>query len=509
MYEGIEDIYRLLDAGRLKEALTQLQGISAQTNRWELRNQIESTLTAYGYMLQYAQQGMDDPNRKLFYQQTLRSAYELTDATNIALLALKKSGSYFDRIRTFTLQPAKAYSELEMQLETFTEDVTTAPLLYHEEKRRQAEMGKIHQAHESALSELFYKTWTTPFWTDNEAREATSLLQSMLVSTNDLAVMVSAITLSLLRVFDAKKFHFLLEAYKHENLQVSQRALVGMVICMTKHERRIPLYPEVTSRLSLLCEEEGFQKNLHTIQMQLLITRETTKIDKKMREEIIPEMIKNSKQLNDPKFRFDESEEPEDRNPEWEEWMDKSGMNDKIKELGEWQMAGADVYMSSFAQLKHYPFFHEIPHWFYPFDLSLPMLSPLEKEFNHSAFSPLKLIVHSDYFCNSDKYSFALAILEMPKSMRDMSMQQMEDQARMNEEQRDKLEALMKQKKEAKGISRQYIQDLYRFFKLWKRQEEEDIFQWKFNLWENPLFGEALQAPDFTKEMADYLLQKE
>ena len=40
MHEGIEDIFRLLDAGRLKEALTQLQGISAQTNQWELRNRI-------------------------------------------------------------------------------------------------------------------------------------------------------------------------------------------------------------------------------------------------------------------------------------------------------------------------------------------------------------------------------------------------------------------------------------------------------------------------------------
>ena len=227
-------------------------------------------------------------------------------------------------------------------------------------------------------------------------------------------------------------------------------------------------------------------------------------------EEIIPEMMKNAKQLNDPKFRFDESEDPEERNPEWEEWMDKSGMNDKIKEMGEWQMAGADVYMSSFAQLKQYPFFHQISHWFYPFDLNLPILSPLKKDFDGSAFSPLKLIVHSDYFCNSDKYSFALAILGMPQSMRDMSMQQMEEQARMNEEHRDKLEALMQQKKEAKGISRQYIQDLYRFFKLWKRhQEEEDIFRWKFNLWENTLLGDSLQEENITKELADYLLQKE
>ena len=121
MYEGIEDIYRLLDAGRLKEALTQLQAISMQVNQWTLRNRIENLLTAYGYMLQYAGQGMDDPNRKSFYLQTLRTTYELTDETNIILLSAKTSATFFDRIRTFAIQPSKNYSELQLQLETYTE----------------------------------------------------------------------------------------------------------------------------------------------------------------------------------------------------------------------------------------------------------------------------------------------------------------------------------------------------------------------------------------------------
>ncbi len=510
MYEGIKDIFQLLDAGRLKEALTQLQAISMQTNQWALRSRIENTLTAYGYMLQYAGQGMDDPNRSNFYRQTLRTAYELTDATNIALLSQKTSGMFYDRIRTFAIQPAKAYAELQLQLEAYTEDSSTVPLLYHDENRRKAEMERISQAHELALTELFDKTWTSVLWNETEAHQAGELLKSMLINANDLAVMVSAATLSLLRVFDAKKFSFLLDAYKYNSLQVSQRAIVGLVIALSKHVERINLYPSLISRLSLLCEEEDFRKNLYTIQMQLLITRETTKIDKKMREEIIPEMIKNSKKLNNPKFRFDETEDMEDQNPEWEEWMDKSGLTDKIKEMGEWQMAGADVYMSSFAQLKHYPFFNQISHWFYPFDMNLPLLAPLKKDFESSIFSPLRLIANSDYFCNSDKFSFCLAMLSMPKAMKDMSIQQMEEQARMNEEQRDKLEQLIQKQTEAKGISRQYIQDLYRFFKLWMRHhEEEDIFQWKFNLWENPLLGKCLQQDTITKELADYLLQKE
>jgi tetratricopeptide (TPR) repeat protein len=105
-----------------------------------------------------------------------------------------------------------------------------------------------------------------------------------------------------------------------------------------------------------------------------------------------------------------------------------------------------------------------------------------------------------------------MALQEMPKSIRDMTIGQLEEQTQMSEEQQqEKLKEFLQQTKETKGVSRQYIQDLYRFFKLWKRhhKEEEDIFQWKFNLWDNTWLGNALQKESTLKELADYLLQKE
>lgn len=509
MYEGIKDIYTLLDAGRLKEALTQLKAIATQTNRWNLQARIDECSTAYGYMLQYAAQGVEDPTRKHFYRKTLRTAYELTDATDLALLSAKGSGAYYERIRTLALRPAKTYAELQMQLETFTEDASTAPLMYTGEKRLQAEREKIYQAHEEAVAALFDKTWATPFWTDSEASEANALLQSVLVSAHDQAVMTSAVTLSLLRLFDPRKLGFLLDAYSHASLLVNQRAILGIAIAAIRHERRIALYPDLVSRLSLLSEDQDFRNNLHTIQMQLLLTRETTKIDRKMREEIMPEVMKNARQLNDPKFRFDEAEDPEDRNPEWQERMENSTIGQHIREMSEWQTAGADIYMSSFSQLKHYPFFHQPAHWFYPFSIELPLLAPLRKELDEATLSPLKLIVSSTHFCNSDKYSFAFALLNMPAPLRTQMMAQMDAQA-ADEESRSRLQQAYTTKPDAKAISRQYIQDLYRFFKLWRnRSEEEDIFQWPFDLWQNNLFGDALQGEDITRELADHLLQRD
>ena len=35
--------------------------------------------------------------------------------------------------------------------------------------------------------------------------------------------------------------------------------------------------------------------------------------------------------------------------------------------MNELQLEGADVYMSTFAALKNYPFFREVHNWFYPF----------------------------------------------------------------------------------------------------------------------------------------------
>lgn len=105
--------------------------------------------------------------------------------------------------------------------------------------------------------------------------------------------MVSAVTMSLLQIFDIRKFMFLLNAYTHQDTMLNQRAIAGIALTCYYYEKRILQYPEAVSRINELNENSEFIKNLHHIQIQLLqSSRETRKIDKKMREEIIPEMMK-------------------------------------------------------------------------------------------------------------------------------------------------------------------------------------------------------------------------
>ena len=95
------------------------------------------------------------------------------------------------------------------------------------------------------------------------------------------------------RCFDERKVNWLLDGLRHTNPQINQRALVGLVITLHLYSSRIALYPELEARISLFREDPNFSKQVNRIYIQLLRSQETEKIDRKMREEIIPEMMKN------------------------------------------------------------------------------------------------------------------------------------------------------------------------------------------------------------------------
>ena len=497
-----EEIIKLLDQYRLKEALTQMAEYAARTSDWQLKNELEALQTSYNLMLQYTSKGMKDPNKEEIYHKMLRTAYELTDRIHIAVQSIQDYGSYYDTMRTFVQIPPHSYAELQMQLEAYTEDMATAPLIYATETKRNEEMDAMRKRHETTVDELFEKLWVSTRWSESESMEARTLFNSLLIQVNDLSIMLSAITMSLLQIFDIRKFMFLLDAYAHQDSMLNQRALVGIALTCYYHEDRILRYPEAVLRMNELNEDPEFIKNLYNIQIQLLqSSRETRKIDKKMREEIIPEMMKN------PKLDLEGlDEDAEKHNPEWEEWIDRSGINDKLRELGEMQMSGADVYMSTFSQLKQFPFFRKVSHWFYPFDPQYQGIVQLSLGNNEQEMSLLNLLVNSDAFCNSDKYSFCFTMLQMPESQRTLMQQQLGQQNEAAEEIKERLKEMSQSKGRAEFVSRQYIHDLYRFFKLWlKRHEIHDIFEDTLDLWNKETLSQALLHKDYINKLADYL----
>lgn len=496
--EQYQHIVNLLEQKRLKEAQVQLEAFLWNCNDWTLRNRLEQAKVSYQYMLQYMRQGVNDPERQKLYRQLLAETWELAEQTRISLLD-EVSTRYYHSLHKNKKNIVAGYgmSSWLKVLESFPDDMAVCQLMPDNKQS----LDSALQRHEGTAQYLFLTTWGNSGWTVEEEQEARLYLESELLPVNDLCLFTGAILLSLMECFDPRKFSWLLDAATHADTQVNQRALVIIAIILHIHSNRLRLYPELMAKLSLLDEDGSFGKQLNRVYIQLLRSRETEKIDKKMREEIIPEMMKN------PKLNLEGlDEDAEDHNPEWEEWIDRSGITDKLRELGELQMSGADVYMSTFSQLKQFPFFRKISHWFYPFDPQYQDIAKLSLGNDEQKISLLNILMNSDVFCNSDKYSFCFTMLQMPESQRNLMQQQLNGQHEASEELKERLKEMSQSKARAEFVSRQYIHDLYRFFKLWSRRHEiHDIFEDTLDLWNKEALSQALLHKEYINKLADYL----
>ena len=505
--EQYQHIVSLLEQKRLKEAQVQLEAFLWNCNDWTLRSRLEQAKMSYQYMLQYMRQGVNDPERQKLYRQLLAETWEIAEQTRVSLLD-EVSTHYYHALHKNKRNMVAGYgmSSWLKVLESFQDDMAVCQLMPDNKKSLDSALKR----HEETAQYLFLTTWGNSGWTTEEEQKAKTYLDSELLPVNDLCLFTGAILLSLMECFDPRKFSWLLDATMHADTQVSQRALVVLAIVLHIHSNRLWLYPELEARLLLLNEDGSFGKQLNRIYIQLLRSQETEKIDKKMREEIIPEMMKNVSIMRNMKYGFEENIDENDRNPDWEKAFEQSGLGDKIREMNELQLEGADVYMSTFAQLKSYPFFQDPHNWFYPFDMQH---SSIIREFGLKPTGDnaiLSLILQSGFFCNSDKYSLCFTMAHIPQAQRNMMLSQMTSQDLNELMDESKSSGLRQYAQRPDVISNQYIHDLYRFFKLSQRRHEfRDIFKEEITLHRIPALKDILCKPELLVTIADFHFRKE
>lgn len=504
--EQYHHIIVLLQQKRLKEAQSQLEAFLWNSKSWPLRNRLEQVQTSYRYMLQYMQQGVNDPERQKMYRQLTTDTWEIADQGRLSLLE-NVSQHYYFSLRNNQEYLPKEYDIARLQkiLESFPDEISVLQLIPDDQG-----LNAALQRHEQTNQILFLSTWSNSCWTAKDTQEAKDLLESELLPVNDLCLFTSAVMLSLMECFDARKFGWLLDAATHVDNQVNQRALVGIAFTLHFHPTRLSLYPELVARISFLNEDVSFSKQLNRIYIQLLRSQETDKIDKKMREEIIPEMIKNTNIMRNMKFGFEDSSIDEnDRNPEWEKASEDSKLNEKIREIGELQQEGEDIYISTFSHLKNYPFFKETHNWFYPFDVHH---SSVIKELGLKAEDStlIFLILQSGVFCNSDKYSMFFTMLHIPEAQRELMLSQLTSQDLNELTEQSNAMNLKSYAQRPEVICNQYIQDLYRFFKFSQRKLEfRDIFKEEIALNRIAVLKDVLCKPELLMMVADFHFHKE
>jgi tetratricopeptide (TPR) repeat protein len=505
------DVCQNLADRKLKPAFDLLETVIGENGLEMYRDEWRTLEQTYHFMLQYTVEGIQDPERQKIYRKLIISVYKLADVVYEAARMKKSSSVEYEKKRVLQILAKPDFKNYFRQLEDFYVHEELISLVNEADIKSQdkTEDAKNHQQKMVALFNYF---WLQNEFTDDEFDFLQQFFASELIQHAYKSFLVSAIVLSLQRYFDEKKFTLLFDIYNLQNIEITQRALVGLLINFYRYDSRMPFYPALTGRLAILNEDPGFKQSLERVITQLIRSRETEKIQNKIRDEIIPEMIKISPTLKN-KINLESLMGEglgDDKNPEWQEiFKDSPGLMDKMEEFSELQIEGADVFMGSFAMLKMYPFFSEFTNWFVPFFTENPQIAQLLNDADETYHWFIKALDSAPILCNSDKYSFCFSIQNLPKENREFMAQGMNaEMSQFNELQKD--EELTDPGKKSGFVSNQYIQDLYRFYRLHPRKNDfEDIFKWRFDFHNKITIGSILKEDEkVLRNIAEYYFNK-
>ncbi len=500
-----KSVLQLLMIGELKSAFGKTKRLTSELQSGAYADRLSELQQNYSYLLHYYTTGVNDPQRKQVYNKLISKTYVLISELKEELLQLHSTNYEYDQKRQFLLAkdrigPNRLFEKInyfhlqsEMRLST--------------EGNSAVELKRLRINYEHNLSLCFKLFWLSTSFHAEDKELFNTLLADSHKGWIEKSLLVSALTLNLWRMFDEPKLMMLFDCCQSSNQQVKQRAMVGLCMVMEKYKPVLPYFPSVRNRLVLLSDDNRIVDNFQQIIIQLISTAETEKISKKLRDEIMPEVMKISPILK-AKMDADSLMSPDEwggENPAWQEIIEKSGISDKIQELNEMQLEGADVYMSTFSMLKNFSFFTELSNWFMPFDTSNNAVAEL---FVSNDKNIIHAFINNNMMCNSDKYSFCLSVLQMPDSQRQMLKQSFQSESdQLSEIEKD--EAILKPNLFAKNISKQYIQDIFRFFKLHPQHDDfSDMFASPLTIHQSYLFDILSTDLEFNTTIAAYYFTK-
>lgn len=497
-------IEEFISQKRLRDAFVELKHMSDGAMAWEITDEINRLEEAYKLMLTYAKQGADDPSRSSLYDNIVNDMHLILDRVVRQRLAQEESSLYFNSLRTEKMRQSVSLESMLSDYAKLDDDLSIYNMIISEGKNQQSQTAL--EEREALERRIFNRIWITFPLKNNDEEVLRDILLSDKYSQHFQQLVVSALLLGMLEYYDPRRLNLLLTAYQNPSQEVSVRALVAILLSMYMYDKRI-VDVKLLNQLASVKELKTWSSDVKTAYLEFVRTRDTERISRKMHDELIPEMMKLRpdiyKKLNDSTAMIDMSSIEE--NPEWEEMLQNSGITDKIKELSQLQEEGSDVFMSTFSHLKSFPFFSDIANWFLPFSIE----HSLVKQTLGSDVSVIgDIIDHAPFLCNSDKYSFLLSLGSIPQHQRQLMLSQFEQQREALGDAGMAMSALT-QPNQRKNLINKYLQDLYRFFKLFRRKGEfYDPFAEPVNLVNVNLLTEELDDVDTLTLVAEFYFKR-
>lgn len=507
LQEKYNQCCQLVTGQRLREAFAVLEELIRESHSGDLAVQLEHHRETFSNILRYSFGEVEDPEKKVVYHRLLRSVIELADEVRESIIATKLLLTYSsikkDTKDRFLLQPEEVSPFLDT-LQSVPDFVATDAAI-DEEIRMHEQQKKVIR--------LFNLLWLADKYRDTEKDIALLAIQSENIPWWIQCLVISAVTLSLQRYFDEAKLIVLAQAYKNSKKQIWQRALAGIIISLYQYNHRLYLYPKIKELLEGLHKDSNIEKQTEAVIIQFIKARDTEKIAQKFHDEILPEMSRIQSRIHDKLDIKNMIQDPfsDDKNPDWEHvFQDTPDLLNKLEEFSMLQVEGSDVFMSTFSMLKQFDFFAPMSNWFLPFYKENPEMHEVLKDdtgtFDVNGF--VEGMEKSSILCNSDKYSFCLNLKHIPPDARSTMMELFSMEIKAMEE-ISKEDELLRKPAYERIIFTQYIQDLYRFNKLYRHNQEfYDIFSTRADFHNTIFFNWLVKDESVVRNIGEFLFEK-
>lgn len=459
-----------LDERHLGEALELLQELANVLGDWKLLDEVADVNSAYGLLLYYMEQGNNDPAREQQHTNFIATCYNIAE----------KAAQTERALVTGTSARMRSISEILKDMENLElKNITSEPC--EEDANKHVEL----------YTELFNASYDSFLWNDEAATQAQEVIDSALIAENDKILMTSGLFINCLQAFDARKIIFFADNYSTATSSMLRiRMLVAVAFTLYTYRKRLFAYPVITSKLKDLCNNPRFTTDMQNLQKLIIESLSTHEVDRKMREEIIPAMLK-SHNFNPEKFGIDSLEEISESNPEWKNFEQQVG------KLAELEAAGADIYYSTFSTLKRYPFFNNAANWLYPFEENHP---GIPKQIRKTGLKGIaNALLKSDVLCDSDKYSFCMLTTQMTDVQVNMIISQLPEMGGYD--------TAIAQTSES--TCRNYLRNLFRFFYLYSgKSKPANPFETDMSLLDCNELAEAFKDKTEINKISAYAIKK-
>ena len=418
----------------------------------ELHERIRKIDDDYRLMLSYLRQGYPDPSRDQLYLSLLRKLDRLTNEAT--LLTRIGSDGRLLQILERNKKSIVSTSSLAKGIEDYVSELALIEL---EEGDTSARSRQLHEAHHQLITSAFEQICLSNQWHSNDYKPLVDLVLSPTTDPVSAALLVSAITLSSITYFDVYKYMALARIYREAiDEHIKQRALVGWALTTT---RTHALYPEVAPLVEEMTNDPDTSAQLLELQTQLFFCINAERDQDEIRRDIMPNLMKNKGfeitrhgivEKDDDPMQDILSPDASDRAME--------ELERSFQKMSDMQRNGSDIYFGGFSQMKRYPFFYTLSNWFCPYYPFHPGLSSTMSKLQGQQL--LDMLTTKGMFCDSDKYSFALALASVidriPENMKSAINEGAGIDAMVDD---DYLKA-------PSTIRLLYLQDLYRFFRI-------------------------------------------